>query len=423
MDLGTCRLSPPPGLHSQVMLTDLLVLDLSRVLAGPYCTQLLADLGARVIKVESFAGDETRHWGPPFVAGESGYYLSVNRGKESMVVNLKDPRGRALIERLAAKADVVVENFKVGDLQRYGLDYASLAARNPRLVYLSITGFGQTGPRAKEAGYDAAMQAHSGLLAMSGEAGGHPVKTPVAFIDVLTGLHGAVGLLAALHERERSGVGAYIDLSLYEVALASMVNQTQSALLTGEAPARLGSAHPNIVPYQAFDTADGAVVLAVGNDAQFAKLCSVLGIPERAGDERFATNGARVRHRVELVAELQRLTSTWSRADLLSACTAVGVPATAVLTLPEALRDAQAVARRAVVTGNHPTVGNLSMAASPLWHVSRADGTSATTVPPTGAARVPPRLGEDTRDVLLRDLGLSVDEVDELLAAGVVGGA
>lgn len=403
------------------MLEGLLVLDLSRVLAGPYCTQLLSDLGARVIKVESFSGDETRHWGPPYVEGESGYYLSINRGKEGMVIDFKDPRGREIIERLALKADVLVENFKVGDLERYGLDYASLAERNPGLVYLSITGFGQTGPRAKEPGYDAAMQAQSGLLAMSGEPNGRPVKTPVAFIDVMTGLHGAVGVLAALHERARTGVGAFIDLSLLDVALASMVNQTQSAILTGEAPARLGSAHPNIVPYQAFDAADGAVVLAVGNDSQFAKLCRVLGIPERATDERFATNGARVQNRAELVAELQGLTSAWTRSELLAACTSVGVPATAVLTLPEALRDVQAVARGTIVTGSHPSIGELDMAASPLWHVTRPDGTNVTTVPAAGEAAVAPRLGEHTRRVLALDLALTEDEIDALLTAGVIG--
>lgn len=403
------------------MLSDLLVLDLSRVLAGPYCTQLLADLGARVIKVESFSGDETRHWGPPYREGESGYYLSINRGKEGMVVDLKDPRGRAIIERLALKADVLVENFKVGDLERYGLDYASLAGRNPRLVYLSITGFGQTGPRAKEPGYDAAMQAQSGLLAMSGEANGRPVKTPVAFIDVMTGLHGAVGILAALHERAKTGAGAYIDLSLFDVALASMVNQTQNAILTGEPPARLGSAHPNIVPYQAFDAADGAVVLAVGNDSQFGRLCQVLGIPEWASDERFATNHARVSNRAELVAELQGLTSAWTRSELLAACSSVGVPATAVLTLPEALNDVQAVARGAVVTGEHPAIGELGMVASPLWHVARSDGSAATSVPAAGVAAVPPLLGEDSRFILATDLGLTTDEIDALVADGVIG--
>ncbi|HET8985241.1 MAG TPA: CoA transferase [Trueperaceae bacterium] len=403
------------------MLSDLLVLDLSRVLAGPYCTQLLADLGARVIKVESFNGDETRHWGPPYLEGESGYYLSINRGKEGMVVDFKDPRGRAIIEKLASKADVLVENFKVGDLERFGLDYASLAASNPGLVYLSITGFGQTGPRAREAGYDAALQAQSGLLAMSGEPNGRPVKTPVAFIDVMTGLHGAVGVLAALHERGRTGVGAHIDLSLFDVALAGMVNQTQGAILTGEPPVRLGSAHPNIVPYQAFDAADGAVVLAVGNDAQFAKLCGVLGIPERATDVRFSTNGARVQNRAELVAELQGLTSAWTRSELLAACASVGVPATAVLTLPEALRDVQAGARGSIVSGNHPSIGELEMVASPLWHVSRPDGTRASEVPARGEAAVPPRMGEHTRRVLSLDLALTEDEIDALLADGVIG--
>ena len=410
-----------PRVDLRDMLSDLLVLDLSRVLAGPYCTQLLADLGARVIKVESFAGDDTRTWGPPFVAGESGYHLSVNRGKESVVIDLKDARGRELVAGLAARADVLIENYKVGDLVRYGLDYATLAAVNPRLVYLSITGFGQTGPRAEEPGYDAAMQAHSGLLAMSGEPDGGPVKTPVAFIDVLTGLHGAVGVLAALHDRATSGVGAHIDLSLFEVAIASMVNQTQNAILTGEAPAKLGSAHPNIVPYQAFDAADGAVVLAVGNDAQFARLCDVLGIPERARDERFSTNAARVANRTELIGELQALTTTWTRSELLAACARASVPATAVLSLPEALRDPQALARRAVVTGTHPTVGDLGMAASPLWHVHRPDGSVVTEAPDDGQARVPPRLGEHGRAALIDVLGLTATDVETLILAGVVG--
>lgn len=228
------------------MLNGLLVLDLSRVLAGPYGTQLLADLGARVVKVEAPRGDDTRGWGPPFAGDQSGYFLSVNRGKESVAIDLKHPDGAALVRRLAARADVLVENFKVGDLARYGLDPASLAEANPGLIYASITGYGSRGPRAQEPGYDAALQAITGLMAMTGEPGGGPVKLGVAWVDVLTGLHAAVAILAALHERATTGRGRHLELSLFEVGLASMVNQAQGALLTGDAPRRLGSAHPSL---------------------------------------------------------------------------------------------------------------------------------------------------------------------------------
>ena len=272
------------------MLNGLLVLDLSRVLAGPYGTQLLADLGARVVKVEAPRGDDTRGWGPPFAGDQSAYFLSVNRGKESVAIDLKKPDGAALVRRLAARADVLVENFKVGDLARYGLDPASLAEVNPGLIYASITGYGSRGPRAHEPGYDAALQAVTGLMAMTGDPDGGPVKLGVAWVDVLTGLHAAVAILAALHERARTGRGRHLELSLFEVGLASMVNQAQGALLTGEAPARLGSAHPSIVPYQAFETADAPIMLAVGNDDQFARAARVLGAPAWAEDPRFATN-------------------------------------------------------------------------------------------------------------------------------------
>jgi crotonobetainyl-CoA:carnitine CoA-transferase CaiB-like acyl-CoA transferase len=240
------------------MLSGVVVLDLSRVLAGPYCTQLLADLGARVIKVEAPGGDETRSWGPPFAGDESGYFLSINRGKQSVVVDLKNEQGSRIVQRLAQRADVLVENFKVGDLERYGLGADTVLASNPSLIYASITSYGSIGPRAREPGYDAALQAITGLVAMTGEEGGGPVKLGVAWIDVLTGLHAAVSILAALHERQRTGLGRHLELSLFEVGLASMVNQAQGALLTGAAPRRLGSAHPSIVPYQAFETSRGA---------------------------------------------------------------------------------------------------------------------------------------------------------------------
>lgn len=406
------------------MLDDLFVLDLSRVLAGPYCTLLLADMGARVVKVESPTGDDTRRWGPPYVAGESGYYLSVNRGKESVAVNLKEPRGAALVQELAKRADVVVENYKVGDLARYGLDYASVAAGNPGVVYVSITGFGQTGPRAEEAGYDGALQALSGLMAMSGEPGRPPVKLGVAWIDVLTGLHAAVGALAALRRRERTGTGAHLDIALFDVALASLVNQSQNTLLTGDAPERLGSAHPNIVPYQAFEASDGALVLAVGNDAQFARLCAVLGHPEWA-EGPYATNEGRVKHRHELVPLLQERVATFRRDELVAACRAQQVPATQVLGLDEALAEPQAAARRLVVEGRHPTIGRLPMVASPLWHARGPDGEKLDLQPDEGDVAVPPLLGADSEAVLQRELGMSAAEVAELVELGVVkaGGA
>lgn len=402
------------------MLDDLLVLDLSRVLAGPYCTLLLADLGARVIKIESPAGDDTRRWGPPYPAGESGYYLSVNRGKESVVVDLKSPQGAELVRSLARKADVIVENFKVGDLARYGLDYASVAETNPAAVYVSITGYGQTGPRAQEAGYDGAMQAFSGLMAMLGEPGRAPVKLSVAWIDVLTGVHAAVGALAALRRRDRVGTGAHLDISLFDVALASQVNQAQNTLISGEAPAKLGSAHPNIVPYQAFETADGAVVLAVGNDRQYASLCGVLGHPEWAEGE-YATNDGRVAGRERLIPMLQARLTELGTTELLDACNVAKVPATKVMGLDEALAEPQAVARGMVVSGAHPLIGSLDMVASPLWKARGPDGQALDLAPETGAAPVPPLLGEDTKAVLARELGLSEAELADLAAAGAIG--
>ncbi len=401
------------------MLDDLLVLDLSRVLAGPYCTQLLADLGARVVKIESPAGDDTRRWGPPYPAGESGYYLSVNRGKESVVVDLKSPRGAEVVRALARKADVIVENFKVGDLARYGLDYESVVQHNKAVVYVSITGYGQTGPRASEAGYDGAMQAFSGLMAMLGEPGRAPVKLSVAWIDVLTGLHAAVGALAALRRRDRVGEGAHLDISLFDVALASQVNQAQNTLITGAAPAKLGSAHPNIVPYQAFQTADGAVVLAVGNDRQYAALCGVLGHPEWAEGE-YATNDGRVAGRARLVPMLQERLLQMGTEELLRACNEAKVPATKVMGLDEALAEPQAVARRMVVSGQHPLIGQLNMVASPLWKVRGPSGEALDLEPDAGQAQVPPLLGENTRTVLARELGLTDEEIGELTATGAI---
>lgn len=409
------------------MLNGLLVLDLSRVLAGPYATQLLADLGARVVKIEAPRGDDTRGWGPPFAGDQSGYFLSVNRGKESVAIDLKHEGGAALVRRLAARADVLVENFKVGDLARYGLDPASLAEANPGLIYASITGYGSRGPRAQEPGYDAALQAITGLMAMTGEADGPPVKLGVAWIDVLTGLHAAVAILAALHERAVSGRGRHLELSLFEVGLASMVNQAQGALLTGRAPTRLGSAHPSIVPYQAFETADAPIMLAVGNDAQFARAAKVVGAPEWAEDTRFATNEARVRNRDALVPALQGRLVAQSRDVWLRRFAEAKVSATPVLGLPEALDDAQARALGTVGRYLHPSAGDVAFVRSPLRHAGplvpgeRAPGrNTASDGPRARAERPPPRLGADARTVLTEVLQADDADIEAWLRDGIL---
>lgn len=391
-------------------LHGLKILDLSRVLAGPYCTQLLADLGATVWKIEPPGGEDTRAWGPPFVSGESGYFLSVNRGKRGLAIDLKDPRGRDLVRRLALRADVLVENFKVGDLARYGLAYEQLVGDHPGLVYCSITGFGQDGPRASEPGYDAAMQALSGLMAMTGEEHGPPVKLGVAWVDVLTGLHAAVAILAALRERDRTGAGHYLDVALFDVSLASLINQAQSALLTGIAPVRRGSAHPSIVPYQAFETADRTLVIAVGNDRQFQRLCEAVDRPGWPDDPRFATNSARVEHRATLVPLLAERLLEKRRDEWLRELGVAGVPATPVMDVLEALSDPQAEARDAVRSVRHPTAGEVPLLASPL----RFAGAGQADPQP------PPALGEHGREVLAAELGLGADEFAELEAAGVV---
>ncbi len=395
-------------------LQGLVVLDLSRVLAGPYATQVLADLGATVWKVEPPRGDDTRGWGPPFaephgVESElrSAYFLSVNRHKKSVCIDLKAPGGPDVVRRLAAHADVVIDNFKVGDLARYGLDAAALRAAWPRLVTCSITGFGATGPRAAEPGYDAAIQALSGVMAMNGSPDGPPAKLGVAWIDVLTGLHAAVGILAALRARDASGVGRHLDVALFDVALASLVNQAQATLLTRTPPARLGSAHPSIVPYQAFDAADAPLTVACGNDAQFARLAAVLGAPEWGDDVRFATNAARVAHREVLVPLLEARFLGAARDVWVARLVAAGVPATPVLDLAEALADPQVSARGMVTTVHDPVAGPIPTVASPFGAGAR----------PAAPA---PVLGGDTAEVLRHALGIGEAELAALAADGAV---
>lgn len=387
-------------------LSHLRVLDLSRVLAGPWASQLLADLGADVIKIERpGTGDDTRGWGPPFLhdrdgneTAESAYYLSTNRNKRSVTVDLTHPEGQAIIRDLAAKSDVVIENFKHNGLVPYGLDYASLREIKPDIVYCSITGFGQTGPYADRAGYDFLIQAMGGLMSVTGRAdhepGAGPMKVGVALTDVLTGLYASNAILAALAHRDRTGVGQHIDLALFDVQVATLVNQASNYLVGGKAPVRLGNSHPNIVPYQDFPTADGDMIIAVGNDAQFRRVCAVAGHMAWADDPRFATNRDRVRHRDILVALLSDVTRSRTTRDWVAAFETVGVPCGPVNDLAAVFADPQAVARGLRVDLPHPA-GDAPGVASPI----RLSET------PVQYRRAPPTLGQHTNEVLRDVLG------------------
>lgn len=383
-------------------LSHLKVLDLSRILAGPWASQLLADLGAEVIKVERpGGGDDTRGWGPPYLRDEAGvdtaesaYFLCANRNKRSVCVDMKTPEGRATLRRLAADCDVVLENFKVGDAARYGLDYTSLKADNPGLVYCSITGFGQTGPLSHRPGYDFLVQAMGGLMSVTGvpdgEPGAGPQKVGVALTDIMTGLYATVGILAALAERDRSGLGQQVDLALLDVTAATLANQATNYLVGGLNPTRLGNAHPNIVPYQSFVAADGHLIVAVGNDAQFARFVEVLGMPELAQDPRFASNRDRVRHRDQLIPPLQRALLERSKSEWLASLEAAGVPAGPINTVAEVFAEPQILARDMRVNVPHPDNAGLELVGNPI-KLSRT---------PVEYRRAPPRLGEHTAELL-----------------------
>ncbi|MGB7756477.1 MAG: CaiB/BaiF CoA-transferase family protein [Salinisphaera sp.] len=390
------------------------VLDLSRVLAGPWCTQQLADMGAEIIKIERpGSGDDTRRWAPPWLDGtdESSYFLSANRGKHSVCVDFSKPEGQDLIRRLAAKADVLVENFKVGGLAAYGLDYAGLHEINPGLVYCSISGFGQTGPYAQRAGYDFLIQAMSGLMSVTGEPDGEPMKAGVAFADVFTGLYSANAILAALHQRRLTGEGTHIDMALFDVQIGVMANQALSYLTTGMNPPRLGNAHPSIVPYQVFPTADEEIVIAVGNDAQFARLCDVLARPGLAGDKRFATNSARVTYRDTLVPILSERLREGTRTEWLSALEAAGVPSGPINTLEQVFDDPQARARQVRINRPHASGREVSLVSNPI----RFGGETL------NAELGPPTLGEHTGTILSERLGLDEVMLTDLEARGVIG--
>ncbi len=394
-------------------LSDITVLDMSRILAGPFGTQILADLGATVWKIESPWGDDTRGWGPPFVGSESAYYLSANRGKKSLIVNLRDPRGQDIIKKMAQKADVVVENFKVGNLKRFGLDYDSLSAVNPGIIYSSVTGFGQTGPRAEEPGYDAALQGMTGVMSVTGEPDGRPSKVGAAWIDILTGLTSTIGILAALHERETSGKGQHIDVSLFDVGIAMMANIAQSYLATRETPGRLGNAHPQVAPYQDFRASDGFLMLAANNNDQFRRLCDTVGLPDLPDDERFRENADRVRNREALETLINEKMGHNTRDYWMDALQQAGITVTSINTVADALDDPQAAARKSVWDIEHPTLGSVPVLASALQHMSRT---------PAEAQGHPPLLGEHTEEVLRNDLGVPDGEIQALIADGVVKG-
>ncbi len=403
-------------------LAGLRVLDLSRILAGPTATQLLADLGAEIIKIERpGTGDDTRGWGPPFVLDakgsetrDSAYFLAANRGKHSVAVNIADPRGQVIVQSLATKADVVVENFKPGDLQRYGLDYESLRAVNPGLIYCSITGFGQTGPNAHRAGYDFLVQGEGGLMSLTGEAEGPPMKAGVGIADVLTGMYATVGILAAVEARHRTGLGQHIDLALMDAQVAMLINQGVGYLTDGQVPPRRGNDHPTIVPYGTFPASDGSFILAVGNDAQFARFAALAGAPGLAGDPRFATNAARVRNRAVLVPLLSALTAGRTAADWLELCAAETIPAGPVNDLAQVFASPQVAARGMRVRMDHVAAGcgHVDLIGNPL-HLSQT---------PVSYAKAPPVLGEDTMAVLARVLGLDAKALQDLATAGVIEG-
>ncbi len=409
------------GSSQNTPLAGLRVVDMSRVLAGPWAGQILADLGAEVIKVERpQSGDDTRHWGPPFLPNrhgedsESAYYLCANRGKKSITVDITVPEGQRLIRELAQRADVLLENYKVGGLAKYGLDYAALAPVNPRLVYCSITGFGQTGPYAQRPGYDFLIQAMGGLMSITGQADGQPgagpVKVGVAITDLVTGLYASIAIQGALLERQNSGKGQHIDLSLLDASVAILANQASNYLVGGAVPQRLGNAHPNIVPYQTFACSDGHIIIAVGNDAQFRSLCQVLALPALADDRRASSNPLRVKNRDYVIAELAAAIAGHQCEALLQACEQAGVPCGPINTIDQTFGDASVLARGMRLSQRHPHNDQLQLAGSPI-HMSRSELVQD---------QPPPLLGQHTEEVLTSLLGYSAETVKGLAEKKVI---
>jgi crotonobetainyl-CoA:carnitine CoA-transferase CaiB-like acyl-CoA transferase len=383
-------------------LSGITVLDLTRVLSGPYCTMLLADMGARVVKIEQPGkGDDTRAWGPPFIDGESAYFLSINRNKESVTLDFKKPEARAILDRLIAKSDVLVENFRPGTLNKLGLDYASLAPKHPRLVCCSISGFGQTGPRRHEPGYDAVIQAEGGLMSITGSADGPPYRLGVAIGDIVSGMFAAQGILLALFARERTGAGQLVDIGMLDSVAALLTYQAGIYFATGAAPSRIGNRHPTIVPYETFHASDGDFVLAVGNDDQWRRFCAVAGLPD---DPRFATNQLRVTGYDQLKPILSACLRNATRTQWIQRLTEAGVPCGSVRNLQEVFSDDQLAAREMIAGVNHATIGALKLLGTPM-KLSTTPG-SVRTAPPT--------LGQHTDAVLREDLGLSAEQIGDL---------
>ena len=410
-------------------LAHLKVLDLSRVLAGPWCTQMLADMGADVVKIEKPGeGDDTRHWGPPFMQDAQGhdtahasYFTACNRNKRSIAIDIAKSEGQALIKQLALQSDILVENFKVGGLAHYGLDYASLRTLNPRLIYCSITGFGQTGPYAERAGYDLMIQAMSGMMSITGKLegtpGGSPQRVGVALTDLFTGVYACSAILAAIEVRHRTGLGQHIDMSLLDVGMAILANQAAGFLNTGQSPRRQGNSHPSLVPYRDFETLDSAMLLAIGNDGQFARFCTVAGHPEWATDTRFSSNIARIRHRDALEPMMQTVTRTRTTAQWIADLEHHAVPCGPINSVAEAFADAQVSARGLAVTQPTSEAAQASTAVTSIGSV--ASPLRLGDNPPV-LRRAPPSLGEHT-DELLQECGWDADAIARLRAQGVVG--
>ncbi|WP_150523771.1 CaiB/BaiF CoA transferase family protein [Roseibium sediminis] len=402
-------------------LEGIVVLDLSRILAGPTCTQILGDLGAEIIKIERPGrGDDTRGWGPPFLKDtngqetrESAYYLSSNRNKSSVAIDIASQKGQELIASLAEKADIVVENFKVGDLKRRGLDYDSLKARNPKLIYCSISGFGQTGPYSHRAGYDFLVQGMGGMMSLTGfpdEEGGQPIKAGVGIADVMCGMYATVSILAALNHRHETGEGQHLDISLFDTQVSWLINQGVAHLISGEVPGRLGNGHPTIVPYETFPGRDQQFILAVGNDSQFARFCEIAGQPELARDPRFETNANRVRNRKVLVPILRELTITRNADDWIKALEEAGIPCGPVNDLGAVFTDPHVLERDLKITLPHPASGAVNLIGSPI----KMEKT------PVSYRHAPPMLGTGTTNILQRYLGLSNADLQHLQASGII---